>query len=58
MIVVNGKNHWQLTTNGDGTSQTKTEAQRIADGWPPPDGTPVLKADKSDSTSDDIGKAV
>lgn len=47
MIVVNGKNHWQLTDNADGTKQTKTEQQRIADGWPPPDGTSVLKADKS-----------
>lgn len=47
MIVINGKNVWQLTDSADGTPQTKTEAQRIADGWPPPDGTPVLKADVS-----------
>ena len=46
MIVVNGKNHWQLTDTGDGKPQTKTEQQRQADGWPPPDGTSVLKADK------------
>jgi hypothetical protein len=47
MIVVNGQNHWQLTDSGTGIPQTKTEEQRIADNWPPPDGTPVLKADKS-----------
>lgn len=61
MIVINVNgvlvNHWQLTDSADGTPQTKTELQRIADGWPPPDGTAVLDADKSTSTPDDIGKA-
>ncbi len=45
MIIVNGKTVWQLTDSGTGQPQTKTEEQRIADGWPPPDGTPVMKAE-------------
>lgn len=38
-IVVNGINVYQLTDMADGTPQVKTEAQRAASGWPPPDGT-------------------
>lgn len=39
MIVINGVNHYQLTDMADGTPQVKTAAQRLADNWPPPDGT-------------------
>ncbi len=45
MIVVNGVNHYQLTDSATGEKQTKTLAQQVADNWPPPDGTPLLKAD-------------
>jgi hypothetical protein len=48
-IVVNGINVYQLTDLATGEPQIKTEAQRVADNWPPPDGTAHDKSPDKDA---------